>query len=335
VEPEHPSPDTEHESLHEEAHLPPPTFWPIGFAIGVVVVLVGLVANPELISSIGGAIVIVFGFLWARDATAELRRQPLVVEPERRELRGAAEAPLADQQGVALVPVSETGVTRSRFLEGATLGLGGVIGGLITVPVAGFAVLPSFLGQKQHRVDLGPLSEFPLGQWYITTFVVDPSEGEVSRRTAFIRNNGTVTDPKTKKSVPSFTIISNRCTHLGCPTQANGPTGSILGKPTVFEHTANGKVQLEPVVPAGYGCPCHGSQFDVEGNRTAGPAVRALDRYAFEIDNGRLILLSTYSVSKVVGTGAQAKIYRYKQSQPGNHVDGPEQWFYPLQPPHH
>ena len=339
MEPEQPSPASEHESLHEEAHLPPPTLWPIGFAIGIVVVLVGLVINPELISSIGGAIVIVFGFLWARDATAELRGQQIVVEPERRELVEAGEgmtAPPADQQGVALVHVAETTVTRSRFLEGATLGLGGVIGGLITVPVAGFAVLPGFLGQKQHKVDLGPISKFPLSKWYIATFVVDPTEGEVSRRTAFIRNNGNVTDAKTKKQVPSFTIISNRCAHLGCPVQANGPSGTkILGIPTLNEHTKNGKLRLEPVVPAGYGCPCHGGQYDPEGNRIAGPPVRALDRYAFEVDNGRLILLSTYSVSHVVGTGAQAKIYKYKEAGPGMHVDGPEQWFYPLQPPHH
>jgi Rieske Fe-S protein len=342
VEPEQPSPDTEHESLHEEAHLPPPTLWPIGFAIGIVVVLVGLVIDPTLISPIGGAIAVVFGFLWARDATAELRGHPLVVEPERRELREAGEgmtAPPADQQGVALVPVAETRITRSRLLEGATLGLGGVIGGIITVPVAGFAVLPSFLGQKQHKVDLGPVSTFPLGEWFVATFITDPTQGEVSRRTAFIRNNGpvAVTDPKTKKTTqePSFTIISNHCVHLGCPVQANGPTGSILGKPTLHEHTANGPVKLEPVVPAGYGCPCHGGQYDAEGNRIAGPPVRALDRYAFEIDNGRLMLLSTYSVSHVVGTGSGAKIYKYKEAGPGQHVDGPEQWFYPLQPPHH
>jgi Rieske Fe-S protein len=338
VEPEQPSPDTEHESLHEEPHLPPPTLWPIGFAIGIVVVLVGLVINPELISSIGAAIAIVFGFLWARDATAELRGQPIVVEPERREMREAGEgmtAPPADQQGVALPPVPETAVTRSRFLEGATLGLGGVIGGLITVPVAGFALLPSFLSQKQHKVDLGPLSTFPPNNWYIATFVVDPVQGEVSRRTAFIRNNGSVTDDKGNQS-PSFTIISNRCAHLGCPVQANGPTGQkFTGHPSITEHTQNGRVDLESVLPAGYGCPCHGGQYDPEGNRIAGPPVRALDRYAFEIDNGRLILLSTYSVSHVVGTGAQAKIYKYKEAGPGEHVDGPEQWFYPLQPPHH
>jgi Rieske Fe-S protein len=337
VEPEHPSPDTEHESLHEEAHLPPPTLWPIGFAIGIVVILVGLVIDPELISVIGAIIAIVFGFLWARDATAELRGQALVVEPERRDLVEAGAgmtAPPADQQGAAL-PAPEPGakIPRSRFLEGATLGLGGVIGGVITVPVAGFALLPSFLGQKQHKVDMGPVDDYVVGRWYVATFVTDPAEGTVSRRAAFVRNNGTV--GQGGKQVPSFTVISNRCTHLGCPTQANGPSGSILGLPTQTEHTANGKIGLDPVVPAGYGCPCHGSQFDTEGNRTAGPAVRALDRYEFEVDNGHLILLSTYSVSHVVGTGAQAKIYKYRQAGPGEHVDGPEQWFYPLQPPHH
>src|SRR5262249_20439567 len=86
VEPEHPSPDTEHESLHEETHLPPPTLWPIGFAIGIVVILVGLVIDPLLISTIGAVIALVFGILWVRDATAELRGEAIVVEPERRDL---------------------------------------------------------------------------------------------------------------------------------------------------------------------------------------------------------------------------------------------------------
>jgi Rieske Fe-S protein len=332
VEPEQPSPDTEHESLPEEAHLPSPTLYPIGFAIGIVVLLVGLIINPLLISSIGAAIAIVFAILWAREATAELRGEPVVVEPERRELT----APPADQQGVAVVEVPENAVTRSVFLEGATLGLGAAIGGLITLPVVGFAVLPGFLGQTQHKVDLGPIEKFPLGKWFIATFIVDPAEGEVSRRTAFIRNNGNVADPETKQQVPSFTIISNRCAHLGCPVQANGPIGQkYTGTPSFSEHTLNGPVEFKSVTPAGYGCPCHGGQYDPEGNRIAGPPVRALDRYAFDVVNGRLILLSVYSVSKVVGTGAQAQIYKYKEVGPGEHVDGPEQLFYPINPPHH
>jgi len=302
---------------------PSPTLWPAGFAVGIAVLLVGLIVDPAVISSIGAVIAILFGALWVRDATAELRGHPAPVEPETRELRAAAAA-------VQAPPSSSTPrFARSKFLEFSTLGLGGVIGGLVTVPIAGFAVLPPFLGQKRHETDLGPLTAFPEGKWFIATFMTDPKEGEVSRRTAFVRNNGVA------GNVPSFTIISNRCAHLGCPVQANGPTGAILGEPNVVEHTANGQILLRPVVPAGFGCPCHGGQYDTEGNRTAGPPVRALDRYSFDIKNGHVILLSTFSVSHVDGTGAQAKIFKYKQAGPGEHVDGPEQWLYPLQPPHH
>ena len=311
--------------MPDEPHLPSPSLWPIGFAIGIAVTLVGLIINPLWVSSIGGVIALVFGVLWARDATSELRGRPVAIPPERRE----PAAPSALEPAL----LSEQRFPRNKFLEGTTLGLGAVIGGIITVPVAGFAVLPGFVGQKRQKVDLGLLSDFADGQWYIATFMLDPSEGEVSRRTAFIRNNGSITVKG--KPVPSFTIISNRCAHLGCPVQANGPTGSFLGLKTLTETGKNGKVTLLPVVPAGFGCPCHGGQYDNEGNRTAGPPVRGLDRYAFEIDNGRVILLSTYSVSKVEGTGAQAKIHKYKEVGPGEHVDGIEQILYPLNPPHH
>ncbi|HEX3225080.1 MAG TPA: Rieske 2Fe-2S domain-containing protein [Gaiellaceae bacterium] len=313
------------EEMPEQDHLPKPTVWPIGFAIGIAVVLVGLIVNPLWIATIGGGIAIVFGVIWARDATADLRGHAVAVEPERRE---AAAAP-----ATAGAPAAGERFPRSKFLEFSTLGIGGLIGGVVTVPVAGFALLPPFLGQKHHRADLGPVSDFAEGQWYISTFMIDPAEGEVSRRTAFIRNNGTLTVGG--KPQPSFTIISNRCAHLGCPVQANGPTGAILGMKTITEKTSAGEIKLEPVVPAGFGCPCHGGQYDTEGNRTAGPPVRGLDRYAFEIKDGRLILLSTFSVAKVDGTGAQAKIHKYKSVGPGEHVDGWEQILYPLNPPHH
>jgi Rieske Fe-S protein len=313
--------------MPDEPHLPSPSLWPIGFAIGVAVVLVGLIIDPLWVSTIGGAIALVFGILWARDATSELRGRPLAIPPEHRE--PSAPGGTARQPTYAEQPR----FARNKFLEGTTLGLGAVIGGIITVPVAGFAVLPGFVGQKRHKVDLGLLSDFADGQWYIATFMLDPSEGEVSRRTAFVRSNGSLTVKG--KQVPSFTIISNRCAHLGCPVQANGPTGAFIGLKTLTETGKNGKVTLLPVVPAGFGCPCHGGQYDTEGNRTAGPPVRGLDRYDFEIDNGRVILLSTYSVSKVEGAGAQAKIHKYKEVGPGEHVDGIEQILYPLNPPHH
>jgi Rieske Fe-S protein len=325
------------ENPHDEPHVPPPSIWPIGFAIGIAVLLVGLIINPMWIATVGGAIALVFGILWARDATRELRAQPVVIEPERRDLVEAGSGQVAQPAtagGDAMThEASDDRFPRSKFLEASTLGLGAVIGGAITVPVAGFALLPPFLHQKRHEVDLGPVDKLKEGQWYITTFTLDPAQGEVSRRTAFVRNNGAVASGG--KQVPSFTIISNRCAHLGCPVQANGPSGEILGLPTVKETTANGVVTFNPTVPAGFGCPCHGGQYDTEGNRTAGPPVRALDRYNFSVVNGRLILLSQFSVSQVDGTGAQAKIHKYKFVGPGEHVDGVEQVFYPLNPPHH
>jgi Rieske Fe-S protein len=308
----------------DEPHIALPTLWPLGFAVGIAVALVGLIVDPVVVSSIGGGIAIVFGILWARDASAAMRGHVVAVEPETRALQ--APEPVAAETET---PDEPKKFARSRFLEASTLGLGGVIGGVLTVPVAGFALLPGFLGQKRHEVDLGPITDFPEGKWFITTFVVDPKVGDVSRRTAFVRNNGLL------GNVPSFTIISNRCAHLGCPVQANGPTGAILGEKNVVEHTQNGPVLMQPVVPAGFGCPCHGGQYDTEGNRTAGPPVRGLDRYAFDIKDGRLILLSTYSVTHVDGTGAQAKIHKYKLAGPGEHINGWEQILYPLQPPHH
>jgi hypothetical protein len=67
----------------------------------------------------------------------------------------------------------------------------------------------------------------------------------------------------------------------------------------------------------------------MEGNRTAGPAPRALDRYQFSIRNGRLYLGRPYSVSRVDGAGAGARIHGYALHGAGQPVSGLESWLYP------
>ena len=94
-----------------------------------------------------------------------------------------------------------------------------------------------------------------------------------------------------------------------------------------------GDVTMVDTQPSSFGCPCHGGQYDTEGNRTAGPPVRALDRFQFSVVHQRLLLGSPYSVSEVEGTGGTARIYKWNKAFPGVHVDGPQSWLYPIQPP--
>ena len=303
----------------DHPHVPGPSLWPVGFAVGIVVLLVGLIISWT-IAAVGAVIALAFAFLWVRDLTSgtELAHAPDVPA----ESATGANLP-APEGGPAMPPATpDERYPRSKFLELSTLGLGGVIGGLVTVPAIGFMIAPAFLKQGQKDHDLGALSDFPEGTFVIATYMSDKSQGEVSRRTAYVRNNGQL------KGQPSFTIISNHCAHLGCPVQPNGPLDEAGKK-------ESGDVTLIPTVSiAGFGCPCHGGQYDTEGNRTSGPPVRALDRYSFSIRNGRLFLGAPFSVSHVDGAGASAVIHKWTFSFPGEHVNGLESWLYPIQPPH-
>jgi Rieske Fe-S protein len=292
-----------------DTQSPPTTgagVWPVCFAIGIAVLLVGLIVSPLLIAPLGGAISLLAGSAWVRGN----RRRP------RSEIAPPARVP----QGETF----EQRFPRSRLLERATLGLGGLVALGVALPAAGFSLLPALLGRRRRPVDLGPIAAFPEGKFVVATFLADPQAGEVSRHAAYVRNNGLL------GNLPSFTIMSSRCTHVGCPTQPNGPLFFAQRK---AERTNGGEVGLVPTLASGFGCPCHGSQFDNEGNRTAGPAPRALDRYEFSIRNGRLWLGRLYSVSRVDGTGAQARIASFALKGDGEPATGPEAWLYPIDPP--
>jgi menaquinol-cytochrome c reductase iron-sulfur subunit len=296
---------------NDTPHLPGPSLWPIAFAIGVACLLLGLVIN-WLVALVGAILVVVFGLLWARDVTREVRGEVPVIQPEVRAVDAGAVT--------GAVPEPLPAYTRSGFLEFSLIGLSGVLGAVLTLPVLGFMVLPSFTDVEEDEVDLGPIENFPKGKYVIATYLALPQQGEVSRRTAFVRNNG-----QTEAGDQSFTILYSRCVHLGCPVQPNGPIDEAGMK------EVNG-VQLRPVLAQSFGCPCHGGLYDAEGNRQAGPPVRSMDRYSFSIRNGRLILGELFAVGSVSGTGASATISRYPWSTPGTHVDGIEAWLYPIVP---
>jgi Rieske Fe-S protein len=303
----------------DHPHVPGPSLWPVGFAVGVVVFMIGLVIS-WWIAGLGAIVALAFAFLWVRDLTAGTA---LAVAPDVAPEGAAGDGiPVAPGETPMVLSPSEERYPRSKFLEVSTLGLGAVIGGIVTVPALGFMIAPPFLKQGTKDHDLGPITDFPEGKYVVATYMSDPKQGEVSRRTAYVRYNGQVSGQ------PSFTVISNHCAHLGCPVQPNGPLEESQKK-------QNGDVTLIPTISiAGFGCPCHGGQYDTEGNRTSGPPVRALDRYAFSIRNGHLFLGHAFSVSHVDGAGGTAKIHKWTFAYPGEPVSGLESWLYPIQPPH-
>ena len=100
-------------------HLPGPSVWPIAFAIGVACLLLGLVLS-WIVALVGAVLLVVFGLLWARDVTREVRGEVPYVEPEAR----AVDAGVVE----GAVPEPLPGFTRSRFLEASLIGLSGALG---------------------------------------------------------------------------------------------------------------------------------------------------------------------------------------------------------------
>ena len=191
-------------------------------------------------------------------------------------------------------------VSRGRFLTGVTMGLGGLIGAAVTVPVVGFALGPSFAGEEWYWVDLGSVDAFkPDGKTYTAVhFERTPNGGNLARRVAFVRR-----DPDTSTG-PAFTVVSNTCMHHGCPVQPSG---------------------------CGFGCPCHGGAYDGEGRRIAGPPVRPLNRYETHIDaTSKHLLIGRVFASKELDNGSVVMTNSWKD--PGEPVTGFLSFLYPAPP---
>jgi len=69
--PEHES----HDEAHGAFHLPPPSIWPVVVAIGIALLLTGLIINL-IIVAVGALLVIASIALWVRDARREFSELP-------------------------------------------------------------------------------------------------------------------------------------------------------------------------------------------------------------------------------------------------------------------
>ncbi len=147
-------------------------------------------------------------------------------------------------------------VSRRDFLNRLSLGLSGLAGIVLGVPVVGYLLSPLLRPQPQQWVAVGPVDSFPQGQTVLKP-VADPSPlpwaGQTARTAAWVRRTG----PQ------DFIVFSVNCTHLGCPVDWKAQANLFL-------------------------CPCHGGVYYADGTVAGGPPPHPLFRYNTRIQNDEL-----------------------------------------------
>jgi Rieske Fe-S protein len=185
----------------------------------------------------------------------------------------------------------DSAVTRGQFLTLSSVGLGAMIGAVIGVPATAYVLAPVLDEVKCEPVNLGPTSKFTGESGFSPTaadYVEDPANPNTSAGLAWVHSTGkSNTDWLAQDAM--FIVFSNRCMHLGCPVAAS---------------------------KIGFACPCHGGQYDTRGVRTAGPPIRPLDRFQWEVKDDDLVLTNRWSVDYLNG-----KLTYFPVKMPGQPVD--------------
>lgn len=142
-----------------------------------------------------------------------------------------------------------------RSFFGAIIGL--VVSGItatLGVTIGRYSIAPAFSGSKTERwIDLGSIEEIP--------------EGKLVKRGLMISQSAGWGEFMTKRSVwivrkrDEFKVFSAVCPHLGCTVNNSGES---------------------------FVCACHGSTWDMTGNKLAGPTPRNLDSLEHRVENNLL-----------------------------------------------
>ncbi len=150
---------------------------------------------------------------------------------------------------------------RRSFLTRVSLGLTGLAGALVGLPVVGFLIAPVRRRTPDAWRVVGTVSDFEIGDT-VRVVYVDPEPlpwaGFSAETAAYLRRE----DDRT------FVAFSSYCTHTGCPVQWVDSTSLFF-------------------------CPCHGGAFHRDGSVAAGPPPRPLERHETRVRNGRVEIRTT------------------------------------------
>jgi menaquinol-cytochrome c reductase iron-sulfur subunit len=142
--------------------------------------------------------------------------------------------------------------TRRKFLINSLLGIGGILGALVSIPVIGSLLEPVLRKTKPVWRSVGKTSNFKIGETKLVQFTnADPQPwaGATSQTASWLR----------RVSDDEFVAFSVNCTHLGCPVRWEGDAQLFL-------------------------CPCHGGVYYKDGSNAAGPPPHPLGQYAVRVN---------------------------------------------------
>ena len=136
-------------------------------------------------------------------------------------------------------------MTRRRFMDRATRGLGLAIAAIIGLPALGLGIASAVGGAARTLVKVGSQSKLGPEPVAVPINYIARDAWRESRQQAVVYLRRPAGGP--------VEALSARCTHLGCTV-----------------HWVAGENRFQ--------CPCHGSQFAADGSVLHGPAERPLDR---------------------------------------------------------
>ncbi len=143
-----------------------------------------------------------------------------------------------------------------KFLNLFSLGLAGLAGAVVSVPIIAYLLSPLIKPAKNVWRTVGALDSFAVGKT-VQVAIDDPSPlawaGQTAQTAAWVRRD----------NQNQFTVFAINCSHLGCPVN--------------WEQNA----QL-------FFCPCHGGVYYADGTVAGGPPPRSLFRYETRILNQNL-----------------------------------------------
>jgi menaquinol-cytochrome c reductase iron-sulfur subunit len=154
--------------------------------------------------------------------------------------------------------MTSTGSTRRVFHLAVIYVLGAVIALAMAIPTAIYLLIPPRVRKQSDWIDAGDISQLRPGEPVELIFEQDRLDGwklQSEKRTAWV----------VKEADNKVVAFGPQCTHLACAYHWEGDANKFV-------------------------CPCHGSEFSIDGKVLAGPAPRPLDRYLTKIENNRLQL---------------------------------------------